>query len=87
MEKSNETSKKTLAISSLVCALIGGYFSTVSIIAIVLGHIAMHKIKKDPQQFSGKGFAIAGLILGYLGLAIGLVIGVIRGMVKNELGY
>ena len=36
------------------------------IVAVVLGHVSLSQIKKEPQK--GKGFAIAGLILGYLGV-------------------
>lgn len=32
-----------------------------AIVALVLGSIALHKINKDPEHLSGKGFAIAGI--------------------------
>lgn len=79
--------KKGLAVASLIFAIIGGYASTVSIVAVVCGHLALHKIKKDPNFYTGKGFAISGLILGYLGLAIGLFLGIMRGAIKSKLGY
>ena len=87
--KSNQVSvrKKGLAIASLVCGIIGGYISTVSMVSIVCGHLALNKIKKDPSVYGGRKTAIAGLILGYLGLAIGLALGVMRGLIKNKLGY
>jgi len=85
-EGGQNTKKKGLAIVSLVCGIIGGYASTVSIIAVICGHLALNKIKKDPNLYSGKGLAIAGLILGYLGLAIGLVLGIMRGAIKSKLG-
>jgi len=50
--------KKGLAIASLVCGIIGGTFSTASIIAVICGHIALYKIKKDPNIYAGKGIAI-----------------------------
>ena len=85
-EGGQNTKKKGLAIVSLVCGIIGGYTSTVSIIAVICGHLALNRIKKDPNLYSGKGLAIAGLILGYLGLAIGLVLGIMRGAIKSKLG-
>ena len=36
--------------------------------AIICGHIAQSRIRKDPQHLSGGGKAIAGLIMGYLSL-------------------
>ena len=85
-ENSATPKKKGLAIASLICAIIGGYISTVSIIAVVCGHLAIYKIKKYPNLYSGKGFAIAGLILGYLGLVIAIVLGILRGATNNILG-
>ena len=55
--------KKGLAIASLVCGIIGGWASTFSIPAVICGHIALSKIKKDAQSNGGKGMAIAGDLL------------------------
>jgi hypothetical protein len=38
-----------------------------SILAVVFGHIALRQIRSTRQQ--GRGMAIAGLVLGYLGVA------------------
>ncbi|NQV00099.1 MAG: DUF4190 domain-containing protein [Parcubacteria group bacterium] len=89
MDQKRNKKKKGLAIASLVLGIIGGYpwASTASIVAVICGHIALYKIKKDSNAYTGKGFAIAGLILGYLGLVIAIVLGIMRGILKNELGY
>lgn len=87
---SNKTRKKKgLAIASLVLSIIGGYpwASTASVIAVICGHIALFKIKKYPDVYTGKGLAIAGLILGYLGLIFAITLGIMRGLIKNQLGY
>jgi hypothetical protein len=64
-----------LAIASLVCGILGGYkMSTFSLIAVVVGHLSLNKIKNNPDRYSGKVIAIAGLILGYFGLAITVAI-------------
>ncbi|MFQ5957381.1 MAG: DUF4190 domain-containing protein [Candidatus Brocadiales bacterium] len=49
------------------------------IVGLVLGSIALHKTNKNPTVFSGKGFALAGVIccsvsilLTIVGLATGL---------------
>ena len=91
-EKANllpTTRKKGLAIVSLVCGVIGGYpwASTVSIVAVMCGHVALCKIRKDPNTYAGKGLAITGLVLGYLGLVLAIVLGIIRGVLKTKLGY
>lgn len=54
-----------MAIASLVTGLIGA-----APLAIIFGHIAMSQIKKSAGQLSGFGLALAGTILGYVGLAV-----------------
>ena len=87
INQKRDKKKKGLAIVSLVCGIIGGTFSTASIVAIICGHIALYKIKKDPNTYAGKGLAIAGLILGYLGLVLAIVLGIMRGVLKTKIGY
>ncbi|MCK9162027.1 MAG: DUF4190 domain-containing protein [Arcobacter butzleri] len=70
-----EEEKNTLlAIMSFIFSLIGFFsFGLASIVGIVLGHIATNKIKTNPEQYGGYGFAIVGLILGYM-VIIGFVL-------------
>ncbi|WP_022889762.1 DUF4190 domain-containing protein [Agromyces italicus] len=60
------TKTNVLAIVSLVSAFF------VSLVAIITGHIALGQIKKTGEQ--GRGLAIAGLILGYIGLVVGIIL-------------
>ena len=46
--------------------------SSCSLVAIITGHIALSQIKKTGEQ--GRGLAIAGLIIGYIGFVIGLIV-------------
>src|SRR5262245_45280933 len=41
-----------------------------SIAAIVLGHLALVDIKRAAGRITGKGMAIAGLVLGYTGIGL-----------------
>ena len=45
-----------------------------SILAVIFGHVALSQIDKRGED--GRGMAIAGLVLGYIGLA-GLVVVII----------
>ena len=54
------------AIASLVCGIINIF--PLFIVAIILGHISLSEIKKSAGRLKGEGLAIAGLILGYLGI-------------------
>jgi type IV pilus assembly protein PilA len=58
-----------LAIASLVFGMLFLFFP-LSIVAVVLGHVSLSQIKKSAGRLGGRGLAIAGLILGYLGIAV-----------------
>ena len=58
-----------LAIASLIFG-IPVLFPPFSIVAVVFGHVSLSQIKKSAGRLGGKGLAIAGLVLGYLGIAM-----------------
>lgn len=59
-----------LAISSLVCGIVGLLTCLIlaGIPAVICGHMALNQINQEPTQIGGRGMAIAGLIMGYLQL-------------------
>lgn len=64
---------ETLAIVSLVLAIaswVMGLLILGSIPAVVVGHMARKKIRADPQGFGGDSMATAGLIVGYINIAV-----------------
>ena len=64
-----------VAIWSLILAVLSftcGWLFT-AIPAVICGHIAWSKIRKSGGTLGGKNIAIAGLILGYIGLTIGIM--------------
>ena len=55
-----------LAITSFILGVLWfGWLG--SIVAVILGHIALRNIRRT--HASGRGLAIAGLVLGYVGLS------------------
>jgi len=68
-----------MAISSLVLGILGVVLLVIcigplcAIPAIICGHIAYSRIKRSAGALTGEGMALAGLITGYIGIAIGLV--------------
>ena len=56
-----------LAIASMVLGILWLYWIG-SILAVIFGHIAISQAGKDPTV-KGRGMAIAGLVLGYIGVA------------------
>ncbi|EMY34945.1 peptidyl-prolyl cis-trans isomerase [Arthrobacter crystallopoietes BAB-32] len=64
-----------------IASLISSFF--ISILGIVLGHIALSQIKRTGE--GGRGLAIAGLIIGYVSLVAGILIFIsIMGLVATQ---
>jgi hypothetical protein len=62
--------RQGMAIASLVLGILAvmcfGPFAAIP--AIILGHIAYNRSRTAPGQYSGGGLAIAGFVMGYVGL-------------------
>lgn len=71
------TSTSSLAIVSLVFGILTWcllpFFG--SIVAIICGHLARGEIRRSPvdTRMEGDGMAVAGLVLGYVNLALCLL--------------
>ncbi|MRH41168.1 DUF4190 domain-containing protein [Aquibacillus halophilus] len=66
MSANNDQPKNGIAVISVVLGATSFFtnpFYLISIIAIVLGFIALNKIKQTNE--AGKGIAITGIILGF----------------------
>jgi len=57
------------AIGSLICGIFF-FFLPASVTAVILGHLSLSEIRKSAGRLGGQGLATAGLVLGYVGLAI-----------------
>jgi len=62
-----ETSGK--AIASLVCGILF-FFLPSAIAAVIMGHLSLSDIRRSAGRLGGRGMAIAGLVFGYVGLAV-----------------
>jgi len=64
-----------MAITSLVMGILGWTFLPVlgSILAIVFGYAARREIRQRPDQLTGDGLAIAGLVLGWIMVGLSIV--------------
>jgi type IV pilus assembly protein PilA len=56
------------ATASLICGIFF-FFLPAAIGAVVFGHLALAEIKRSGGRLIGGGRAVAGLVLGYIGLA------------------
>jgi len=57
------------ALASLICGILF-LCAPASIAAIILGHLALVDIKRSAGRMAGQGMAVAGLVMGYLGIAL-----------------
>lgn len=63
-----------LAVLSLIFSILGlfgfccGFFMTAAIAGIVCGHVALSRIKANPE-LEGRGLALAGVVIGYVAVA------------------
>jgi len=65
----------TMAIISMISSIIGWFaFGSLCILGVILGHISLKQIKTSGE--GGRGMALTGLIMGYIGIA-GWIIGLI----------
>ena len=59
-----------LAVASMVCGIMGWFYAIPAICAVVFGHIALSQIKKSNGWKTGRGMAIAGVVLGYVWIGV-----------------
>jgi type IV pilus assembly protein PilA len=57
------------AVASLICGIFS-FMLPASIAAVILGHLSLSEIRKSGGRIGGAGIATAGLVLGYIGIAI-----------------
>ncbi|MEO5713934.1 MAG: type II secretion system protein GspG [Luteolibacter sp.] len=73
-----------LAVGSLICGVLGFFTAGLaSVVAIVIGHISFSKIRKSAGTQKGLGYAIAGLVLGYVPFVAGILVVCV---LKNQAG-
>ena len=68
-----QTSNK--AVASLICGVILCFVPS-SIAAVILGHLALSDIKRGAGRMAGQGMAVAGLVMGYLGIVFSAIFAV-----------
>lgn len=77
------------AIASLIFGIVAWVFLPFigALVAVVCGHVARGEIRRmQPGTIEGDGMAIAGLILGYVQLAVCLLCVLLIGLIIFGLG-
>jgi hypothetical protein len=67
-----------LAIASLVCSCVGFFlFAVPSVLGVIFGFVARSQIRRAGGWQSGDGMALAGIIIGFAGIALVFIVLVI----------
>jgi hypothetical protein len=64
-----------LAVAALVLGIIWIYWIG-SILAVIFGHVAKGQIDRSGGTQAGRGMAIAGIVLGWIGVGV-LMLGIV----------
>ena len=67
-----------LAVASLICGIVSLLFCQIigAVPGLICGHMALSQINSSPLPMSGRGLAIAGLVLGYVQMLL-LLVGIV----------
>jgi hypothetical protein len=81
--------RKGLAVASLVLGIISiptlGLVGVGAITALVLGVIALSRIKKEPAVYGGKGMAVAGIVTSVVSLLMAAVFSILAAVMIPKL--
>ena len=80
MIASKDQGPSGLAIAALITGLLG-----MSIVPIILGAIDLSKIKRGEASQAGRGFDIAGIVLGAIWTVVWLVMAIVMAVVGSGL--
>ncbi len=67
------------AIASLICSIVSWFLAPFigGVLAVIFGHIARQEIRRSQGWKRGNGLALAGLVIGYIHIAVALVVGLL----------
>ncbi|MBN3039504.1 MAG: DUF4190 domain-containing protein [Candidatus Omnitrophica bacterium] len=76
MESLQQKKTPGMAIAALICGILG-LIPPLSLIAVILGVVALNKINKDKDNLKGQGLAISGIVLGVVTIMLLPVISIL----------
>jgi hypothetical protein len=72
----SEVQTSGMAIASLVMGIVGWTILPLigSVLAIIFGYMARSEIRQRPDELTGEGLAVAGLVLGWLMVGVSVLL-------------
>lgn len=73
-----EPPNSAMAVASMVLGIVGFVALPLigSILALIFGYMARNEIRNSQGRVGGQGMATAGIVMGYIGIALGVVIAI-----------
>lgn len=73
-----------LAIAAMICSFFFWIYGLGAILGIIFGFIGRSQIKKSNGTQRGEGMALAGIIIGFVGIAIAIIVTIVVVVVVNN---
>jgi hypothetical protein len=68
------TSTNGMAVAALICGILGVLGGFLAILALIFGYVAKGQIDRSNGRYGGRGMAIAGIVLGWIGLVVLVIV-------------
>jgi hypothetical protein len=81
------TKTNGLAIASMVCSFFFLIYGIPAILAIIFGFISRNQIKRSQGAQTGGGMALAGIIIGFVGILFWIVVIIVAVAVVNHCNH
>lgn len=76
-----------LAVASMVCSFFFWVYGIPAVLAIIFGFIARSQIKRSNGAERGGGMALAGIIVGFAGIALGVALVIILAVALHNCAH
>jgi Na+/H+ antiporter NhaC len=79
----NKLSVAALVVGIVSCTFILSFYGIPGLVALIFGLVSRSQIKRTGQR--GRGFALAGIILGIVGILIGIATIILAAVLAQQL--
>jgi hypothetical protein len=73
-----------MAVASLVCSVLGLFCGVGAVVGVILGFVARGQIRRSAGAQKGEGLATAGIVVGFVVIALGILVAVIIAVSANS---
>jgi hypothetical protein len=63
-----------MAVAALICGILGVLGGFLSVLGLIFGYVAKGQIDRSNGRLGGRGMAIAGIVLGWIGIVVLIIV-------------